>query len=93
MDIGSALQSFLTIFATVLLAEIGDKTQLATLLYATDPATGRWLVFAASSLALICAAGLAVLAGGWLAEFVSPRVLRLIAGAAFILVGIWTIFS
>ncbi len=39
---------FFTIFGAVFLAEIADKTQLATLLFATDARYSKWLVFAAS---------------------------------------------
>jgi putative Ca2+/H+ antiporter (TMEM165/GDT1 family) len=82
---------FLTVFSTVLLAEIGDKTQLATLLYASDAQHGKWTVFLAAALALCLAAGIGVAAGGLVGRFVSPQVLRWVAGLAFIAIGCWTI--
>jgi putative Ca2+/H+ antiporter (TMEM165/GDT1 family) len=82
---------FLTVFATIFLAELGDKTQLATLLYAADAQNSRWVVFAAASLALMVAAGLGVLAGSLISRQVNPRVLSWVAGAGFILIGLWTI--
>ncbi|MEQ9365316.1 MAG: TMEM165/GDT1 family protein [Leptospirales bacterium] len=93
MDTTPAIQSFATVFITIFLAEIGDKTQLATLIYATDRALNPWLIFAASALALSCAAGVGVLAGSWLGDLASPRTIRLAAGFAFIAIGIWTIFA
>ncbi|MCR9142230.1 MAG: TMEM165/GDT1 family protein [bacterium] len=87
------IQSFAAVFITIFLAEVGDKTQLATLLYATDRSLNPWLIFGASTLALSCAAGIGVLAGGWLGDLASPRTIRIVAGSAFVLIGIWTIFS
>ena len=82
-----------TIFITVFLAELGDKTQLATVLFAADGRNNPWLVFVAASLALICAAGIAVIAGGFIAKHVDTRVLSMIAGAGFIAIGAWTLFA
>lgn len=81
----------LTVFTTVFLAELGDKTQLATLLFATDKAVGKWTVFFGASTALVVAAGIGVLAGGVLEQYVSERLLRYVAGFGFIVVGIWTL--
>ena len=85
--------TLLSVFTTVFLAEIGDKTQLATLLYASDRGASRWTVFAGSSLALVTAAALAVLVGSQIERVVSPATLRIIAGLGFIAIGIWTLFS
>jgi putative Ca2+/H+ antiporter (TMEM165/GDT1 family) len=82
---------FLTVFITVFLAELGDKTQLATMLYATDAKNPRLTVFAASSLALVVSAGLGVAAGSVVSQYVTPRFLSVAAGTSFILIGIWTI--
>lgn len=82
---------FMTIFATVFVAELGDKTQLATMLFAADREVNRWLVFAAASAALIVASGLGVLAGSLLANYISEKILSYVAGAGFILIGIWTL--
>ena len=82
---------FMTVFVTIFLAELGDKTQLATMLYATDAKNPRMTVFMASSLALVVSAGLGVLAGSFLSQHVSPKSLSLVAGSGFILIGIWTI--
>jgi len=87
------LKSFAIVFFTVFLAEVGDKTQLATLLFAADKESNKWLVFAASSAALVTAAGIGVLLGAQVERFVSPATLKLVAGIGFILIGVWTIVS
>lgn len=84
---------FLTVFATVFIAELGDKTQLATMLFAADGDTSRTTVFAAASLALVLSTALGVLAGALLAAWISPRVLHVIAGVAFIAIGTWTLYG
>ena len=82
---------FVTVFATIFLAEIGDKTQLATMLYAADANHPKWTVFAAAASALVAAAAIGILAGGLIARYVDPRALSWIAGAGFVAIGIWTI--
>jgi putative Ca2+/H+ antiporter (TMEM165/GDT1 family) len=82
---------FFTIFATVLLAELGDKTQLATMLFATNKENPKLVVFLAAAGALITASALAVMAGGVIGRYVNPKYLSWIAGAGFIGVGVWTI--
>ncbi len=80
---------FITVFGSVFIAELGDKTQLATLLFASDRAVSKWLVFASASLALIAASALAVAGGAVLTHYVDEKTLRVIAGAAFIGIGVW----
>ena len=87
------LRTFLTVLFTIFVAEVGDKTQLATLLFAADEKTNKWIVFAAASLALILAAGIGVLVGAQIERFVSPRTLKIVAGIGFIAIGIWTLAS
>ena len=82
-----------TVFVTVFLAELGDKTQLATLLFASQ-APGRLLaVFVGASLALILASAIGVLAGGLVAQHIGPRALSYVAGIGFIVIGAWTIWQ
>jgi len=80
-----------TVFTTVFLAELGDKTQLATLLFAADKEVSKWLVFVGASAALVLTSAIGVLAGGLISEHVSERHLQLIAGIGFIAIGIWTL--
>jgi putative Ca2+/H+ antiporter (TMEM165/GDT1 family) len=82
---------FATVFATVFIAELGDKTQLATLLYAAEAQNPRLTVFVAAAAALVLACGLGVLAGSLLSRAVSPAALRWVAGLGFVAVGIWTL--
>lgn len=85
------LKLFLTVFATLFVAEIGDKTQIAALLYASGPDNPKLTVFAAASLALVASTAIAVLAGTWVSQHVDARYLSWAAGAGFILVGVWTL--
>ncbi len=87
------LKVFATVFVTVFIAELGDKTQLATLLFAADREVSKWTVFAASAAALVLAAGLGVLVGSLLSNHINEKLLAYLAGAGFILIGAWTIYS
>ena len=84
---------FLTIFAAVFVAELGDKTQLATMLFAADKEVSKWTVFIAASAALVVAAAMGVLAGSLLSQYMDPRWLSWIAGVGFILIGIFTLYT
>jgi putative Ca2+/H+ antiporter (TMEM165/GDT1 family) len=87
------LKLFATVFTTIFVAEIGDKTQLATMLYASDRAHSKLTVFAAAAGALVATSALGVAAGSILGEWVSPKLMRWVAGLGFIAVGLWVIFS
>lgn len=80
-----------TVFATVFVAEIGDKTQLATLLFASDKGADKAAVLAGAVLALAAAAAIGVLAGSLLGRYVSERHLRYAAGLGFVAIGVWTL--
>ncbi len=84
---------FLTIFAAVFIAELGDKTQLATMLFAADKEVSKWTVFLAASAALIVASAIGVLAGSMLSAYISEKMLAYIAGCGFILIGAWTLYQ
>lgn len=87
------MKLFITVFITVFLAEIGDKTQLATLFYAAGNESKKLLVFAAASLALIAVTAVSVLAAGVLTRMVDTRWLHMIAGAGFVLIGVWMLYE
>jgi putative Ca2+/H+ antiporter (TMEM165/GDT1 family) len=82
---------FTTVFATVFVAELGDKTQLATLLYAADGAHSKLVVFLAAASALVATSALGVLAGSLLSAYLDPKVLRWVAGVGFVAIGLWTL--
>ena len=84
---------FLSVFVTVFIAELGDKTQLATLLFAADKEVSKLTVFAGASLALILTSAIGVLAGGWISQFISEKMLHYLAGMGFIGIGLWTLVS
>lgn len=84
---------FLTIFASVFIAELGDKTQLATMLFAADKAVNKYTVFLAASAALIVASAIGVLAGSLLSEYINEKYLHYIAGCGFIAIGAYTLYS
>ena len=84
---------FLTIFGTVFLAELGDKTQLATLLFASRENVNLLTVFLAASMALIATSAIGVAAGSFVADQIDPRYLSYIAGVGFIVIGIWTLWQ
>ena len=84
---------FITIFASVFIAELGDKTQLATMLFATDKDVSKYTVFFAASAALIVASAFGVLAGSLFSEYINERYLHYIAGIGFILIGIFTLYN
>jgi putative Ca2+/H+ antiporter (TMEM165/GDT1 family) len=86
-------KTFSAVFITVFLAEIGDKTQLATMLFSAERETNKWVVFAGSATALVLAAGIGVLVGAQIERFVKPQMLKMIAGAGFIVIGLWTLLS
>jgi len=80
-----------SVFGTVFVAEMGDKTQLATMLFASESKNGKWTVFLGSALALCAVAAIGVLAGGLIGRTVSARTLRWVAGLGFVAIGVWTI--
>jgi putative Ca2+/H+ antiporter (TMEM165/GDT1 family) len=83
----------LTVFIAVFIAELGDKTQLATLLFAADKEVSKLTVFTGASLALIVASGIGVLAGGLISQYISEKYLNYLAGMGFIGIGIWTLLK
>jgi putative Ca2+/H+ antiporter (TMEM165/GDT1 family) len=84
---------FLTVFATVFIAELGDKTQLATMLFATRKDTSMLTVFLGAACALVLTSALGVIAGTVLARYVSPKHLQMLAGLGFMVIGLWTLLK
>ncbi|MFT5220538.1 MAG: putative Ca2+/H+ antiporter (TMEM165/GDT1 family) [Planctomycetota bacterium] len=84
---------FLTIFGAVFIAELGDKTQLATMLFATDKEVNKYTVFLAASAALVVASAMGVLAGSLLSDYINEKYLHYIAGIGFIMIGALTLYK
>jgi putative Ca2+/H+ antiporter (TMEM165/GDT1 family) len=84
---------FFTTFAAIFIAEMGDKTQLATLSAASGTTGTKWTVFAASALALVCTSAIAVVGSEALGKVLSPTWLKRGAGALFIVLGAWTLYE
>jgi len=87
------VKPYLAVFFSVFLAELGDKTQLATLLFASDPAVRAGGVFLAAAGALVLSTALAVAVGAEIGQLVAPRHLRTIAAVGFILIGLWLLLD
>lgn len=83
----------LTVFTAVFIAELGDKTQLATMLFAADKEVSKLTVFLGASLALIVASAIGVLAGSFISQYIGEKQLHYLAGIGFIGIGIWTLFK
>jgi putative Ca2+/H+ antiporter (TMEM165/GDT1 family) len=81
----------LAVFGTVFVAELGDKTQLATLLFASEGKHNPMLVFIAAAGALCLSTALAVFIGATGAEYLKRVPLNLIAGLGFLALGTWTL--
>jgi len=88
MDLRLAVTTFVTVF----LAELGDKTQLATLSFAAE-GKSRLAVFAGAALALVTTSAIAVLAGEGLTRVVPALWLKRIAGVSFFVIGAWVLWS
>ena len=87
------MSELIVIFTTVFLAELGDKTQLATLLFATEREASPMLVFAAASGALVLSTALAVALGVAAERYLAMLPLKLLAGAGFVAIGLWTLWD
>ncbi|MGQ0508349.1 MAG: TMEM165/GDT1 family protein [Myxococcaceae bacterium] len=82
----------LTTFGAVFLAELGDKTQLATLTFATT-GSSKWAVFSGSALALVATSAIAVLAGEAISRVIPSIWLKRVAGIGFLVIGAWVLIG
>jgi len=85
------IKLFAAVFGTVFLAEIADKTQVVTLLYASNASTSKLAVFLGSAAALVLASAINVWAGSVLNHWMNPKYMAWLAGAGFIVVGVFTV--
>lgn len=86
----TSMEAFLTSLGVVAIAEIGDRTQLLALVLASQfrrpvPVIGAILV------ATLANHAVAALAGAWVGDLLSPRVLEGVLGLSFIAMAIWTL--
>ena len=86
------LKIFSTIFLSVFIAELGDKTQLATMLFASDKSISKTTVFFGSALALVVSSAIGVLLGSVLSEYINEKYLNYLAGIGFITIGAFTLY-
>ena len=80
------------VFTSVFIAEMADKTQLVTMLFAANKDVSKLTVFFGSSLALVLTSAIGVLAGTLLSQAINPKMMSMIAGAGFMMIGIFTFY-
>jgi putative Ca2+/H+ antiporter (TMEM165/GDT1 family) len=86
------LKLLMTTFGMVFLAELGDKTQIATFCFSAE-CDSRLSVFLGSAGALVLSSLIAVMLGGWVSRLIPPGAIKMGAGIFFLVVGAWTIYS
>ncbi len=90
----SAISVFSSTFITIFLAELGDKTQLSTLLMSAE-SQSPWIVFAGSALALITTSALGVMVGSWLSNRIAPKIVARATVITLLLISLtlfWDVF-
>ena len=87
------MKTYVVVFLSVFVAELGDKTQLATLFFATNPAVNKVGVFVAAAGALVVSSLLAVAIGAQLGAWLPPERLKILGGLGFIAIGLWMLLA
>jgi putative Ca2+/H+ antiporter (TMEM165/GDT1 family) len=87
------IKIFAAVFLSIFLAELGDKTQMATLLLASDRDVNKVYLFAAAASALVLATLIAVAVGSFISRWVSPQAIKIVAGIGFVAIGIWILWG
>jgi putative Ca2+/H+ antiporter (TMEM165/GDT1 family) len=82
------MEAFLVSTGIVALAEMGDKTQLLSLVLAAR-FRKPWPIVLGILVATLANHGLAGAAGAWVTTFVGPQVLRWVLGGSFIAMALW----
>ena len=85
------IKLLITTFGMIFLAELGDKTQLATFIFAAD-GRSRLAVFLGAASALVLTSLIAVILGSGLNRLVPANYVKVGAGVLFVLLGLWMIF-
>ena len=86
-DFSAVWRCFVSTFVTIFLAELGDKTQVATLLMSAQ-SQEPWVVFGGAAAALVSTSLVGVLLGQWLAKFLTPKTLELATGGILAMVAV-----
>lgn len=81
------ISCFLSTFVTIFLAELGDKTQVATLLMSAQ-SHNPMTVFLGAASALIATSLVGVLLGRWLSKILSPQLLERVTGIILAIVSV-----
>jgi putative Ca2+/H+ antiporter (TMEM165/GDT1 family) len=89
---GGAGNPFWIVFGSFFLAELGDKTQLATLALSAKYGA-PFQVWLGATLGMIIINLISVLAGGWTRRYIPEKVVKYVGAAVFILFGLWTFFE
>ena len=88
----SFVSIFITTVTTIFIAELGDKTQIATLMLSAE--SGKpIIVFIGSSLALISSSLVGVLIGKWLSKTISPSKFEFFTGCLMIIISIFLAYE
>ena len=87
------MRCYLMVFLITFLAEMGDKTQISTLLFSSNKEINRWGILTAASCALTLVTFFAVIIGSELDRLVSARTIKVVSGVGFIGIGIWTLLT
>ncbi|MGD8263658.1 MAG: TMEM165/GDT1 family protein [Desulfobacterales bacterium] len=86
------IKLLLTTFGLVFLAELGDKTQLATVCFSAD-CDSRISVFLGSAGALVLSSLIAVIFGAGISRLIPPDYIKIGAGVFFVVVGVWILYT
>lgn len=91
-DFSRVWRCFVSTFVTIFLAELGDKTQVATLLLSAQ-SHEPWVVFGGAAAALVSTSLVGVLLGQWLAKFLTPKTLEIATGSILAIVAVLLIID
>jgi putative Ca2+/H+ antiporter (TMEM165/GDT1 family) len=83
------LNSFFLATSIVALAEIGDKTQLLSLLLAAKYKTHHWAIVAGIFVATVFNHAIAAWLGSAVAQWVNPEIMKWVIAGGFITLGLW----
>jgi len=87
------LKAFFLVFITIFLAEIGDKTNIAALLFSTHKEINRITILGAATLAFVAATMVSIAVGTFLCNVIPRKIVNYISGVFFILIGIVMILT